>query len=105
MELDFPAQIAFDFVILHNKIPQRGNLRICQILNSRIGTDPGSTQDLPGPCWTDPVEIGQSDFHTLVARQVNSFDSRHNLLSLSLLMLRIVADDVNHASSLDDLAF
>jgi len=53
----------------------------------------------------EAVDVRESDFNALVTRKVDACDTCHDfLLTLTLLVLRVAADDSNDALALDDFA-
>jgi hypothetical protein len=53
----------------------------------------------------DAIQVGQANFHPLVAGQIDTFNSCHSQLSLSLFMFWIFADDEHSAFAPDNSAF
>ena len=104
IHLHLAAQVAFHFIVLRNVIPQQAQVGLGQILHPDIGIHLGRRQDLVGPAWADSEQIVQRYFDPLIARKINTFNSRHMLLSLSLLMLWVLANHKQITVSFDDLA-
>ena len=53
----------------------------------------------------DSVDVLKCDLDALVTREVDACDTCHDfLLTLTLLVLRVAADDANDALALDDFA-
>jgi hypothetical protein len=104
VHLDLAAQIAFDFIVLADVFTEQAYFGIRQVFDARIGTYAGSAQDGIGARAANAKDIGQSNFNPLVAGEVNAFNTSHSLLSLSLLVFWIVANDIQATFSLDNLA-
>jgi hypothetical protein len=70
-------QVTFHLVILGDELADRRDFCLGQVLDARIGTHLGRRQDLAGARRTHAEQVGQAYFGALVARQVNTFNSRH----------------------------
>ena len=75
------AQIAFHRVLLLDEIAQHIHFGFGQIFDPRVGIDTGLSQNLLAGRQADAVNIRQTDFHPLIARQVNACYTCH-ILSL-----------------------
>ena len=75
------AQIAFHGVLLLDEIAQHIHFGFGQIFDPRVGIDTSLSQNLLAGRQADAVNIRQTDFHPLVARQVNACYTCH-ILSL-----------------------
>jgi hypothetical protein len=54
---------------------------------------------------TEAEDVGEGDLDALVAREVNACDASHSfLLTLTLLVASVAADDPDDTLALDDLA-
>jgi hypothetical protein len=54
---------------------------------------------------TEPEDVRECDLDALVTREVDACDTCHDfLLTLTLLVTRVAADDPDDALALDDLA-
>jgi hypothetical protein len=105
IHLYFAAKIAFDLEVLGDIFTQQANVTFGHVLNTHIRVYPGVRKDFVRARRSDPKNIGQSYFDPLGARKINTFNSCHNSLSLSLLMFWILANNEQTAVSPYDLAF
>jgi hypothetical protein len=93
IHLRLATQVAFHREVLGDVLAQRGRIRFAQVFYPGIGTNLGGGQDFTRACRSDPIDIGQTSFHPLIAGQINAFNTSHSLhLSLSLLVLGVFAD-------------
>ena len=108
------AEVAFDPVFLVDDLSQAVDLFVGQITNSGIWIDPRALEKLLTGVESNAVDIRQRRLDTLLARKVDSGNSRHigrpsiariEQLSLALLVLRVRADHTNYAVPPDHLAF
>jgi hypothetical protein len=61
------------------------------------GLDFGFSQNLPRARGTNAIKVGQANFCPLIARKINTFNSRHRSLPLSLFVFWIFANDEDHS--------
>jgi hypothetical protein len=75
-------------------------------MHTTIGIDACRLQNLVRGRQTDAIDVGQSDFDSLVAWKIDSCDTSHKKsLSLTLLVARVLlADDAHNTGALDHLA-
>src|SRR5262249_21710384 len=99
------AEVALDLVPSIDHATYTGDLAIVQVvalparLHLRLGAD------AEGRAPADTVNVGQRDFHTLVARQVDTGDACHGpSLSLSLFVPGVRAQHTHHPLASDHLA-
>ena len=102
------AQVALYGVIAGDDLTQLGLFLVGEVLHAGIGVDSGLLQDFIGAGASNAEDIGESDLHPLILRQINSGNTCHITLAppltLSLLMFGVLADDHDFALALDDLA-
>ena len=66
---------------------------------------PASLEDDVRRVTAEAIDVRECDLDALVAREVDACDTSHDfLLTLTLLVTRVGADDANDALALDDLA-
>jgi hypothetical protein len=105
IELLLTAKIAFNRKVFIDVITQRSHFSFGEVFNARVGIHLRSSQNLLGASQTNSKQVGQANFNPLIAREVNTFNSCHIFLPLSLLMLRIFADHIQSACALYNFAF
>jgi hypothetical protein len=105
IQLLFTAEVAFYLEVLGNVFAQRSNFGLSQILDTSIRINFGLSQNCLRASQAYPKEIGQANFDTLIAREVNTFNTSHVLLTLSLFVLRVFADHEESAIALNDFTF
>ena len=72
VESGFSSQVTLDLDVVVDVLSELGNVVLRQILNSRIGIYTGSSDDLAGCFATNTVDIGETDFDSLISRQVDT---------------------------------
>ena len=98
------AQRAFHAVVLLDRLAETIDVRIIEILDAEVGADAGALDDAARELTADPENVRESDLDLLVAREIDSCNSRHSL-TLPLLVLGIaLANDSGHAVALDHFA-
>src|SRR5262249_57314825 len=81
------AKVALDLVLLIDDLADLHHLVVAQIIALLVLVDPGLAEDLVGQRAPDPEQVRQRHLHPLVAREVDSSDTRHlRLLALPLLV-------------------
>ena len=102
------AQVALHGVLVADDLTQLGLLGVGEVLHPGIGVDARLLEDLARAGAANAVNIGESDLDSLLLRQINAGYTCHTLLplllTLSLLVLGIFANDHDSALALDDLA-
>ena len=101
------AKVALGGVVRVDEVTNLGDLVLGEVLDAGIGVDTNLRADLGGAGLADAVDVGESDLNALVARQVDAVDTGQlgaPSLALTLLVARVLADDVNLAMATDDLA-
>jgi hypothetical protein len=101
---DLLAEIPLDSTLLVDHLTDPADLLLVQILHPNFGPDTGFFQDELGARMTDPIDMGESDVDALATRQIDTCNSCHDplLLSLTLLVLGIDADDAYDPVATDD---
>ncbi len=110
IELDLFAQIAFDTALRIEDRADAVELFLAQITDLPVDINVCFRKNLFGASTADTVDIGQTDLSALLWREIHAgytshllppLQSAHSLLTaslhytLSLLMLRVRADDAN----------
>jgi hypothetical protein len=70
-------QIAFNPIVSTNDFAQTADFRLRQIFDPRVGVNLRLAQDVPTGRPTNAIDVGQSDFNSLVSGQINSSNSSH----------------------------
>src|SRR5699024_815056 len=83
--LDLAAEVAFDLPRGLDGVTQGRNLFVRQVVGAQVRGDAGLVQQLGGTGGADAVDVGESDLHALVARQVNSSKACHSAVSFRLV--------------------
>jgi len=73
----FTPEIAFDSHLFVDDFANAVDLVIGQIAHARIGTDIRSLQQHLTGVESDPINVWQRCFDSLVARKIDSCNSRH----------------------------
>jgi len=94
VHLHFAAQIAFDFKVLSDKVTNEADFSLGQILDASIRINARAFKNLICTCGTNPKNVSQSNFDPLITRKINTFNSSHMSLSLSLFVLWVFADHI-----------
>ena len=68
----FPTKITFDLKVVVNVVTKLGNILLGKIFYASIGVDAGSFDDIVCSLSADAMDIGESDFNSLVSRQVDT---------------------------------
>src|SRR5688500_4714291 len=74
---DFRPQRALDAIVTLDDLTQPIHVGVGQVLHARIGADAGLGQYATGDGLPNAIDVLQADFHTLLARQVDTSDSCH----------------------------
>jgi hypothetical protein len=92
---NFLAEITFDSTFLVDHLADLADLLLVQILHPNFEPNTGFFQDELGAYVTDPIDMGESDVDALATRQIDTCNSCHDslLLSLTLLVLGVDAND------------
>jgi len=115
---DLLAEISFDRAFILEQRTNTVYFFFAQILDLPIDIDTDTVKDRSGTASPDAIDVGQADFSPLSRRQINACNTRHiplcsyfsslsaslERLALTLLVLRIHADDANYAFAVDNLA-
>jgi hypothetical protein len=101
----FPPQVTFDDVLaVLDGMDNLGQLLLVQILGPERRVNAGLGQDDIGIGRPNAENVAQGNINALLTRYLNSNNSCHNLLALSLFVARIGADDTNDALAFDNFA-
>src|SRR5690554_5379109 len=76
IELDLTAQFTLNTKVA-DLLAQSLHFSFSQLPNPRVRADAGRVQDLLAAGRPNTVDVGESDFDALVAREVNTFDTCH----------------------------
>ena len=109
VQSDFTTKITFDGVALINDVTEGGLLIVCQVLYADVGINPRLLKNVFCTLSADTIDISQANLDSLILRQINTGNSCHLtlhllFLTLSLLMLGILANHHNAALALNDFA-
>ena len=80
------AQVAFHHVALVDGFTKLGFVGLGQILDAGVGVDPSLRQDVLGALSANTIDIGQTDFDSLILGQVNTGNTCHTLKHLHFLL-------------------
>src|SRR5215208_1863265 len=72
-----PAEVTLDLAGLDG-LAELHDLVVGQVLDVGVGVDPGVLDDLARRGRADPVDVGQTDLHALVRRDVDACDTSHS---------------------------
>src|SRR4029079_13867757 len=103
VQRDLSPEVTLDLVAPVDELPEPVDLLLGEITDPRVGVDVRLGQDLLGRRKADPEDVGEGDFHPLLAGDVDAGDACHRL-PLPLLVLGVGADDHHGAVATDDLA-
>jgi len=103
---DFLAEISFDSAKLLDNLSDPLDFILGKILNLNALVNAGRFQNLSRSGTANAVNIGQRDFDPFIGGQFNTGDTSHRIppLTLLLLMLRIITDNPDYASTANNLA-
>src|SRR5438105_8946282 len=76
----FATQIAFDHIIVINRLADLDDFVFRQITDATVLGDPDLVADVLGIGWADAVDIAQRDFDALVGRNIYPGDAGHGIL-------------------------
>jgi hypothetical protein len=104
---DLFAQIALDATFGIDHFTDLTDLLLGKLLDPDFGSDTRFPQNESGTRLTDPIDVSKSDIDSLLPRQVHTCYSSHGplLLSLTLFVFRVGADDPHHPVTSDNLTF
>ncbi len=78
----FPtAEVTLYLVVAFDNFTELGHLSVGEVFYADAGVDASFRDDFIGSCGTNSKDITQTDFHTLVAGEVHSSNSRHCAIS------------------------
>src|SRR6266496_479090 len=75
----FAAQIAFDLVVLVDRLADVEDLLVGQVLDALVGRDAQLGDDLAGRGAVDSVDVGERHFDALVGGDVDPGNTSHSL--------------------------
>src|SRR5690349_9250524 len=102
---DVLAEIALDAAFALDDLADAVDLVFVEVLHLFFAVDIGSGDDPGRARMPDAVDVGQRDPGVLVARKIHACNTCHKpSLSLTLLVLGILADHPHHALAANDLA-
>jgi len=102
---DFPAEIAFnDVLAVLNGMHNLGQLLFVKVFGADTGVDLGFFQNHLRVAGADAVNVTERNIDAFFSGNFNSNDTCHKILSLSLFVALIRANDTNDAFSFDDFA-
>jgi len=80
---NFLAQIAFHFMVPVYELPELDDLILAQILHTGLAVNAGLSDEVSRGASPYPIDIGETDIHSLLPRKVNSSYASH--LSSSII--------------------
>src|SRR6476661_5773573 len=92
VELHVAAQIAFDAIVLLDRVADLADVVLVEIVALLVGRDAGFGEHDIRRVAADAVDVRECDLDALVAREVDACDASH-WLTLTLLVARVAADD------------
>jgi hypothetical protein len=113
VESNVTAKVTFYYVVVLDLVTELSNLIFSEVLSTGVGIDAGLCKDVICTLAADTVDVGKSNLNTLGIRNINTSYTSHSVnpffllnsrLTLTLLMLGVLADDHYTAVSFDDLA-
>ena len=108
IERDVSSEVTFDDIIVFDNVTKFGHVVFGKIFAASVGVYTGFLEYFVGTASAYTVDIGETDLNTLCVGNVNAGNTCHcytSLLTLSLLMFGIFANDHYSALAFDDLAF
>jgi hypothetical protein len=96
IELNFPPQVAFYFMLFLNDIAKAAYLVLGKLFHFGVGVHSGSRQDPPTQCRTNTIDILQAYLNPFIVRKIDSGNPRHKL-TLPLFVLRVFANNSDYA--------
>jgi hypothetical protein len=80
VSLHLTPQVPLNLVPTVNGLTQRGDLRLRQVSYLLVAIYTGPAQNLIAQATPNAIDIRQTDFHSLAARQVHPCNTRHAYL-------------------------
>src|SRR5579859_746745 len=103
---DVFAQVAFDRALGLDDLADAVDLVFVEVLDFLDRLNLGGLDDLRGARMADAVDVGKRDVNVFVARKIHACNACHVIsLSLTLLVLGVLADHPHRSPAMDDLAF
>lgn len=111
---DLTPEIALHPHLFVDNLADAVDLVVCQVTHARVGIDVGALEELLTSMQSNAIDIWQSRLDPLVARKINSRNSRHAVspfrplsrgrLALPLLVPWVDANHPDNAVAPDNLA-
>jgi hypothetical protein len=101
VERDLLAEVTLDLVIPLDDVTDGGDLHVRELLRIDVDGDVRLVEDRSSRGESDAEDVGESDVHALVAREIDAFDSSHDL-PLPLLVLWVFAQHADNTAAADD---
>jgi hypothetical protein len=101
------AEVTLGGVVLVDVVTKTGDFVLGEVLGLDCRVDTASLTNLGGGGATDAVNVGECDLRALLTRKIDAINTGQfgsPSLALTLLVARVLADDVNLAMATDDLA-
>lgn len=114
VQRNLSSKVTFNAVFLIDDLAEAVDLIVGQIAHTRVRVDPGPLEQDPAGVGADAIDIRKRSLNPLLARKVDSGNSRHiarssnartERLALTLLMLGIRADHPDNSVPPNHLAF
>src|SRR5512141_5546 len=77
-QLNFAAQITFDFIVFADKLADCSNISLREVLDPDIRIDLCVSQDFVRASGANTIQIGQANFDPFITMQIYTFNSRHS---------------------------
>src|ERR687897_3704764 len=78
VQADLASEIALDLVLSVDHLAEAVDLVIGQVTHARVGRDVRGRQHAAGGRGSDAVDVGQADYHALLARDVDAGNASHD---------------------------
>src|SRR6185437_13421732 len=103
---NFLAQVAFNQSFRFNDLADAVHFLFAQVLDLLHGIHVGLVQNARRTRSADAIDVGERDIRPLITGKIDACNTSHicPLLSLTLFMLRVLADHTHHTLAVDDLA-
>lgn len=84
VSLNLAAEVTFDGVLGLDSVTKLSNLIVGQSVGTQVRRDFCLLKKLLSTGWSNAIDVSESDFHALVAREVNSCKACHMAKSFRL---------------------
>lgn len=98
------AEFTLDAMLLLDRFAEAVPVFFGEILCPGVEIDIERFENLATHRTTDAIDIGERNFNALVVGQVDAGNTEHRLLSLTLFVLGVLADNVDHPAATHGLA-